>query len=185
MWSIYLAGVAVVVVGVSIYKLWDYWTTKVVVGVAVYMLWDNWTTKVVVGVAVVLYIVWGYYWTTEPNKRKKEESSGRQSSRNNNYSGARTRHTNYSNHRSAYHEGWSGRHSSRNNNNSGARTQMLRHMNHSNPNNNHDHQKQSHASCEEAEFEAARMQRHNPDDTFNAYFNKERDSWYVGRSKYE
>ena len=152
MWSIYLAGVAVVVVGVSIYKLWDYWTTKVVVGVAVYMLWDNWTTKVVVGVAVVLYIVWGYYWTTEPNKRKKEESSGRQSSRNNNYSGARTRHTNYR---------------------------------YSNPNNNHDHEKQPHASCEEAEFEAARMQRHNPGDTFNAYFNKERDSWYVGRSKYQ
>ena len=163
----HVLGVAIIAGGAAVYKLWG---------------------------------LWGDYWTTEPKKEKTEYSeetqgnhrnayheewSGRHSTRNDN-SGARTRHTNYySNPINNHGEGWSGRHSSRNNNNSGARTQMLRHMNYSNPNNNHDHQKQSHASCEEAEFEAARMQRHNPGDTFNAYFNKERDSWYVGRSKYE
>ena len=54
----------------------------------------------------------------------------------------------------------------------------------SNPNNNHDDQKQPHASRNEAEIEAARMQCNNPHDNFNAYFNKERSSWYVGRSRF-
>ena len=54
-----------------------------------------------------------------------------------------------------------------------------------NPNNNHDHEKQRHDSREDAEREASRMHHRFPDNTFNAYFNRELGSWFVGRSQFD
>ena len=54
----------------------------------------------------------------------------------------------------------------------------------SNPNNNHDDQKHPHRSREEAEFEAKRMGRQHPQDTYVAYYNEQKHRWFVGRKQY-
>lgn len=54
----------------------------------------------------------------------------------------------------------------------------------SNPNNNHDDQKHPHRSRDEAEFEAKRMGRQHPQDTYVAYYNEQKHRWFVGREQY-
>ena len=55
----------------------------------------------------------------------------------------------------------------------------------SNPNNNHDDQKNKHSSSQSAEAEVRRMQRarYAGSERLNVYYNRERDGWFVGKSR--
>ena len=52
--------------------------------------------------------------------------------------------------------------------------------------NNHDHLKHRHSTQEEAEREIRRMRSVGKDgcERLNAYYNNERDGWYVGRGQW-
>jgi hypothetical protein len=59
-------------------------------------------------------------------------------------------------------------------------------ISYSNPKNNHDHTKVKHESRQTAEREIQRMQRTGRHDSerLNAYYNDDRNGWFVGRSKW-
>mmetsp|Transcript_30905 Transcript_30905/g.70661 ORF Transcript_30905/g.70661 Transcript_30905/m.70661 type:complete len:84 (+) Transcript_30905:216-467(+) len=62
--------------------------------------------------------------------------------------------------------------------------QHIRHENYGS--NNHDHQKRSYTSCDDAEdvIERMRNQGKDPNRTLRAYYNRHCERWFVGNGRY-